>query len=280
MYKLEDRRVHIITPDDFKRYKNPLAKSFYRENESFRVVNIDDKPFFVRTEIVRCLYSYVRSDMNRFFVDPQRHCITTNPYPIAHARGTIVHDEFVTINALKLIADKEFGFDDWKEDIEKFIAFLQNTVLPEFYAEHSKALQIFNNNEILGENTIRAIMIDGEPYFVAVDICNALDIQNPRRVVSEMLDDDEKLQVDRQVLTNGVVNTVRNNDSISDAVCKPSKINPMINLVTLPGLIQIIFLSRKLEAKQFKRWLAHEVLPTLYRTGSYSMIHKQKAGDD
>ena len=55
---------------------------------------------------------------------------------------------FLIKKALKTEFGKEFGFDDWKEDIEKFIAFLQNTVLPEFYAEHSKALQIFNNNEI------------------------------------------------------------------------------------------------------------------------------------
>ena len=158
------------------------------------------------------------------------------------------------------------------------IDFIQNVALPDWYQNNT--LQTFTNNEVFNYFSIRAIMIDDEPYFVAVDVCKALDIQNPNRVVSEMLDDDEKLQVDRQILTNGVVNTLRNSEGISGTVYKPSKINPMINLVTVPGLFQLTFLSRKPNAKAFKRWLAHEVLPTLYRTGSYSMIHKLKAGDD
>ena len=103
--------------------------------------------------------------------------------------------------------------------------------------------------------------------------------------------DDEKLLVDRKILQTGIVNFSTNNECDIDAtnetfyppvtssypsinaVTKPSNLKngQTINLVNLAGLFQLVFVSRKPEAKMLKRWLAHDVLPELYRTGNYSI---------
>jgi prophage antirepressor-like protein len=94
---------------------------------------------------------------------------------------------------------------------------------------------------------IRSTVQDGMPCFVARDVCAVLDITKYRDVVAD-LDEDEKgrpLQV--------------------DTLGGPQE----MATVTEPGLYQLIFRSRKPEAKAFRRWLAHEVLPALRRYGKY-----------
>lgn len=103
-------------------------------------------------------------------------------------------------------------------------------------------LKIFNNEEF-GE--IRTVTMDNEPWFVASDICKALDIQNVTQAVQK-LDDDER----------SMFNIGRQGNA---------------NCVNEYGLYNLILASRKKEAKQFKRWVTHEVLPTLRKTGSYSV---------
>lgn len=105
-------------------------------------------------------------------------------------------------------------------------------------------LQIFTNPDF-GE--IRTVEIDGEPWFIAVDVCRALDIQNSRDAVAR-LDDDEK-------------NTVVLTDSIPG--------NPNRAIINEPGLYSLVLGSRKPEAKVFKRWITHEVIPAIRRTGAY-----------
>ncbi|MBC9786446.1 phage antirepressor KilAC domain-containing protein [Heliobacterium chlorum] len=94
---------------------------------------------------------------------------------------------------------------------------------------------------------VRTVMIDGEPWFVAKDVCFILELQNPT-VVIQRLDEDEraKFNLGRQGETN---------------------------IVNEAGLYNLIFASRKPEAKAFKRWVTHEVLPTIRQTGSYSIFY-------
>lgn len=106
-------------------------------------------------------------------------------------------------------------------------------------------LQIFENPEF---GKIRAIEKNGEPWFVAVDVCRALDIKNSRDAMTR-LDEDEK----------GVV--------LTDT---PSGKQEM-NIVNEPGLYSLVLGSRKPEAKSFKRWITHEVIPSIRKTGSYSI---------
>lgn len=89
---------------------------------------------------------------------------------------------------------------------------------------------------------------DGEPRFVASEVCRALAITDVKQAI-ERLDDDEKGKY--SVLTGG---------GIQVAWC-----------VNEAGLYNLILGSRKTEAREFKRWITHEVLPALHRTGQYSL---------
>lgn len=88
---------------------------------------------------------------------------------------------------------------------------------------------------------------DGEPWFVAKDVCDILGMSNNRDAISQ-LDDDEK-------------NTVVISDGIPG--------NPNKTIISEPGLYKLIMRSRKTEAKEFQRWVTHEVLPRIRRTGGY-----------
>lgn len=102
-------------------------------------------------------------------------------------------------------------------------------------------LQIFNNEEF-GE--IRTVSIGNEPWFVAGDICKALDLRNPTMAM-ERLDDDEKSKLNLG-LPGGATNCVNEY-----------------------GLYSLVLASRKKEAKDFKRWITHEVLPSIRKNGGY-----------
>lgn len=105
--------------------------------------------------------------------------------------------------------------------------------------------QVFN----YGSANVRVVMIDNEPWFVAKDIADVLEIQNIRQVLGK-LDDDEKLTY--TMYTSGQ--------------------NRNVTIVNEAGMYSLVLISRKSEAKQFKRWITHEVLPSIRKTGSYGVI--------
>lgn len=98
---------------------------------------------------------------------------------------------------------------------------------------------------------VRTLVRDGEPWFVAKDVCDILEITNPTMAL-QRLDDDErsKFNLGRQGETN---------------------------IVNESGLYELIFGSRKREAQDFKRWVKREVLPSIRKTGSYSVQPKTQA---
>ncbi|MBR1729776.1 MAG: Bro-N domain-containing protein [Selenomonadaceae bacterium] len=122
------------------------------------------------------------------------------------------------------------------------------------------ALQIFTN-ETIGAN-IRVIMQNGELFFVANDVCSALDLGNARQALTR-LDDDEKADV---IL----------NDTSSNGVTQKRS----YNVVNESGLYTLILGSRKPSAKQFKRWITHDVIPSIRKFGFYSFVKRQPVGDD
>ena len=89
---------------------------------------------------------------------------------------------------------------------------------------------------------------DGEPWFVAADVCAALTIGNNRDVLAR-LDDDEK--------GVGSIDTLGGKQDMA--------------VVNESGLYALILGSRKPEAKRFKRWVTHEVLPSIRKTGAYAV---------
>ena len=93
---------------------------------------------------------------------------------------------------------------------------------------------------------IRTLTIDGEPWFVAADVCRALEIGNPSMTV-ERLDDDEK-----------GISTI---DTLGG--------KQRMTIINEPGLYSLVLSSRKPEAKAFKRWITHEVIPAIRKYGGY-----------
>lgn len=104
-------------------------------------------------------------------------------------------------------------------------------------------LKIFENEKF---GKVRSTMIGAEPWFVATDVCRALSIANSRGAVNR-LEADEKADVG---LTDG--SQKRHMTAVNEA-----------------GLYSLILSSRKPEAKDFRRWITHEVLPTIRKTGGY-----------
>lgn len=109
-------------------------------------------------------------------------------------------------------------------------------------------IQVFSNEKF---GQVRTVMQDGEPWFVAADVCRDLEIGNTAQAVSR-LDDDEKM-------------TIKINDSHSGTRGGAQ----MMTIVNEMGLYSLVLGSRKKEAKDFKRWITHEVIPTIRKTGGY-----------
>lgn len=100
------------------------------------------------------------------------------------------------------------------------------------------------SNDVFG--TVRSILIDDNPWFVAVDVCNVLGLTNSRKAI-ENLDEDEKGVT--------IIYTLGGDQKVS--------------IINEPGLYSLILRSRKPEAKAFKRWITHEVIPSIRKTGGY-----------
>ena len=103
---------------------------------------------------------------------------------------------------------------------------------------------------------VRIVTADGQPFFVAKDVCDILELTNSRKAC-EALEDDEK-------------NTVTLSDGIRG--------NPNVTGITESGLYALIFKSRKPVAREFRKWVTSEVLPEIRQTGSYSAQPALPAG--
>lgn len=101
---------------------------------------------------------------------------------------------------------------------------------------------------------MRVQLINGEPWFVAKDVCEVLGIANHKDAVSR-LDDDER---------GGSVLPTQFGEKLT-------------NMVSESGLYHLIFQSRKAEARKFRRWVTGEVLPSIRRKGFYGV---RKPGTD
>ena len=118
------------------------------------------------------------------------------------------------------------------------------------------SIQVFSSQQF-GE--LRALKgSDGEPWFVAKDVCEILGVGNSRQALSR-LDDDEK-------------NTVILNDG--------NRGNPNVSIVNEAGFYSLVLSSRKPEAREFKRWVTHEVLPSIRRSGGYIASDGSESNED
>lgn len=109
-----------------------------------------------------------------------------------------------------------------------------------------------NENEVQVWNyessEIRTVQINGEPWFVLSDVCKVLELSSPHKV-AERLDGDEKGR--NQIPTLGGVQEMA--------------------VVNESGLYTVILRSDKPQAKPFRKWVTSVVLPSIRKTGSYSV---------
>lgn len=98
------------------------------------------------------------------------------------------------------------------------------------------------------EHQVRVVAIDGEPWFVLADLCKVLEIVNVGNAAAR-LDDELK--------------GVHSADTLGG--------RQDVTVVSEPGMYEVVLLSRKPEAKAFKRWITSEVLPTIRKTGSFGV---------
>ena len=101
---------------------------------------------------------------------------------------------------------------------------------------------------------VRVVFVDGQPWWVAKDVCEVLAIEKHRDAISR-LDDDERGSV--------VVDTLGGPQEMAT--------------VNESGLYSLILTSRKPEAREFKRWITHEVIPSIRKDGAY--VAKQLQGN-
>ena len=116
-----------------------------------------------------------------------------------------------------------------------------------------KSLQVFQ----FEHRDIRIVMKDGEPWWVAKDVCDVLEHSNSRMAL-EALDEDEK----------GV-----------SKVYTPGGEQDM-SVINESGIYTLIMRSNKPEAKRFRKWVTSEVLPTIRKTGSYSVKGQDRENPD
>ena len=105
-------------------------------------------------------------------------------------------------------------------------------------------IKIFNFNQ----NQVRTILRDGEPWFVAKDIADALEYRDAPNAI-RTLDEDE--------LRTHIMSTNKGDRELA--------------IINESGLYSLVLKSRKPEAKIFKRWVTGEVLPAIRKTGAYGM---------
>ena len=105
-------------------------------------------------------------------------------------------------------------------------------------------MKIFENSEF---GAVRVVDVNGEPWFVAKDVCCVLGIEWKGSATMGPLDDDEK-----------DVHTIDTPGGAQE-----------MSIISEAGLYSLILRSRKPEAKAFKRWVTHDILPSIRKTGGY-----------
>lgn len=107
------------------------------------------------------------------------------------------------------------------------------------------------------DNTVRTVTINGEPWFVAKDVCDVLGVLNASRAVKEALDVDEYSTF-----------------NVDNSRGRPSLI------ISESGLYGLIAQSRKPTAKDFNRWVRKDVLPAIRKDGAYVVGEEKVASGE
>ncbi|WP_068672314.1 phage antirepressor KilAC domain-containing protein [Oceanobacillus sp. Castelsardo] len=120
--------------------------------------------------------------------------------------------------------------------------------------------------KIFNGKHLRIIEKNNEPWFVAKDVCDILEIKN----ISQTINGQER--IDKK--GNRYVSGGLDEDEKATYTIPTQFGNKEVNVVNEFGLYQLVLKSRKQEAKQFKRWITHEVIPSIRKHGAYMTPEK------
>lgn len=112
----------------------------------------------------------------------------------------------------------------------------------------------FNNEEF---GSVRTIEIDGEIWFVGIDVARALGHKNPERAIRKFVDDEDK--------------------GVTELVTPGGK--QVITIINESGMYSLILSSKLESAKRFKRWVTSEILPSIRKSGAYSITNQNLLKD-
>ncbi|MHB1306855.1 MAG: BRO-N domain-containing protein [Limisphaerales bacterium] len=118
----------------------------------------------------------------------------------------------------------------------------------------NKMTNLFAFNDM----AVRVMGTSEKPFFVATDICRALEIENPSDTVAKCVEEDDVAKFE-----------------VIDAMGRPQ----LTNVVNEGGMYSLIFRSNKPKAVPFRRWVCSEVLPAIRKTGQYLMDRAAKDRD-
>lgn len=158
-------------------------------------------------------------------------------------RGAFLH-------AKSLNTDK--AWEAYEELVERYFKPVGTQMVESLQSPKSRPQNqvLISKNEVMDfefcGTQIRAVLVEGNPWFILKDICGVLELTNPT-MVSVRLDDDEVTKFNLGGLSGEV------------------------NIVNESGLYKVIFQSKKPEAKKFTKWVTSEVLPTIRKTGGYGL---------
>ena len=113
-------------------------------------------------------------------------------------------------------------------------------------------LKVFKNTEF---GNVRTTMLDGNPWFVAADVCKILEISNPTDALNKGLEDFEKARLNLGL---------RGGDT---------------NIISESGFYTLVLRSRKPIAKPFRLWVTKEILPQIRKTGGYIPIYEDEPNE-
>lgn len=102
---------------------------------------------------------------------------------------------------------------------------------------------------------VRTVLVDGEPWFVLADLCSVLGLVRSASAVAERLDDG-----------------VRRTYPIVDSLGRIQQ----ATVVSEPGMYEVVIRSDKPEAVAFRRWITHEVIPAIRKTGAYVQVEEPR----
>lgn len=140
--------------------------------------------------------------------------------------------------------------------------------------DNRNVLQIFKNEEF---GSIRTFVKNGEYWFVGRDVCNAFQDKNPNRSIGRIDDCDKRSLKIKDSLGREQTVTVINESGLYALLfaMQPQRANKDGVSNAYPIEVQ----ERIEKLRRFKRWVTHDVLPTLRKTGSYSMNPQENKPD-